>query len=139
MTREEMRAAATQVDLTSAPIWNGDEINPGDDIFGVVNDIRDVETKAGGTAKLMEVVTDYAPGLLGVWVSSWALSTWMKKAQVSIGDTVYIRFDEVKKLTGGKTVKLYSCNCEHAADFDPFGGKRPKTVTNEEIDPFANE
>lgn len=114
------------MNLESAPIWNTDELKPGDEIYGVVNEIRDVETKDGKTATLMEVVTDKEPGVYGVWVSGWALSTWVRKDKVSPGDSVYIRFLETKKLGGGKTVKTYAT----ATD---------KSEANGEIDPFANE
>lgn len=110
----------------------------GDEVYGMVVDIKIVDTKSNGPKPLMIVTTPN--GNAAVWLGGICLTRWMRDANPSIGDYVYIRFEGAIKLANGRTMNQFACAIEEgegpranlSASRLPANGTRV-----EEFDPFA--
>lgn len=79
--------------------------NPGDSISGRIAGIR-VATMPDGN-QYPSITLDTSSGQREVLASQSQLLQKMAAAQPSIGDTLTIRFTEIEKLNGGKTLKHF--------------------------------
>lgn len=88
--------------------------NPGDTITGVITAMR-VATMPDGT-DIPSINIRTAEGEREVLISQSQLLQKMAALQPKIGDNITIRFTDIEKLTGGKTLKKFEVSVDTKAN-----------------------
>ena len=86
--------------------------NPGDEISGVIAAMR-VATMPDGT-QYPSITLKTASGERELLASQAMLLRGMAQHQPKIGDTLSIRFTEIEKLSGGRTLKHFSIDVKRS-------------------------
>ena len=117
---EAMAAGASTPTVNTESLPEFKFHNPGDEVFGQVTRAQfGIQTKFG-EGNLVDV-NDHRFGAVTVWLGNVQLKSGLVDGnnqlgrQVQPGDIVFIRFDSVTPLDGGKTVKNFSINLQAGA------------------------